>query len=116
MNDKKILIIGGSGYIGTVITKNFLKKGIKVVNLDNHIFDNDFAVSKFKENKNYTIINGDLLNKKDLEKSSLGVTDVIILACIVGDPLSKKYPDRAVEINDKGIKNCLKFLAKKLIK
>ena len=29
MNDKKILIIGGSGYIGTVITKNFLKKVLK---------------------------------------------------------------------------------------
>ena len=107
MNSEKILIIGGSGYIGTVITKYLLNKGKKVVNLDNHLFDNDFAISKFKNNKNYTFIKGDLINTEDLEKSSLGVTNIIILACIVGDPLSKKYPKAANEINDKGIKNCL---------
>lgn len=115
MNSKKILIIGGSGYIGTVITKYLLDKGKRIVNLDNHLFDNDFAISKFKNDKNYTFIKGDLLNTKDLEKSSTGVTDIIILACIVGDPLSKKYPKTANKINEKGIKNCLKFFNKKNI-
>ncbi len=115
MDNKKILIIGGSGYIGTVISKYLLDKGEKVVNLDNHLFDNDFAISKFKDNKNYTFIKGDLLNTKDLEKSSAGVKDIIILACIVGDPLTKKYPKATNKINDTGIKNCLKFFNTKKI-
>ena len=83
------------------------------MNLDNHLFDNAYAISEFKSSKNYTFVQGDLLNEKDLAKASLGITDVIILACIVGDPLSKKYPDAAIEINEVGIKKCLKFFNKK---
>ena len=48
----------------------------------------------------------------DLKKAIEGITDVIILAGIVGDPLSKKYPKETDQINEKGIKNCLNFLNK----
>ncbi len=113
MINKKVLIIGGSGYIGTVMTKNLLRKNIQVVNLDNHLFNNGYAISEFKNDKKYTFINGNLLNEKDLTKSSAGVTDIIVLACIVGDPLSKKYPQVALEINELGIKKMLNFFNKK---
>ncbi len=109
MKNKKILIVGGSGYIGTVMSKKLLSEGQEVVNLDNHLFDNFFSIQELKKNKNYKFIEGNLLNEEDLIKSSLGVTDVIILAGIVGDPLSKKYPEIALEINEKGIKKCLEF-------
>ena len=113
MKNKKILIIGGSGYIGTVITKNLLSKNNQVVNLDNHLFNNNFAISEFKNDNNYTFINGNLLNESDLISSSKEVTDVIVLACIVGDPLSKKYPDIAIKINEEGVKNTKIFLTRK---
>lgn len=115
MSDKKILIIGGSGYIGSVMTKSYLAKGIKVVNLDNHIFNNEHSITEFTNDKNYEFIFGSMLNENDLIKSSLGVTDVIILACIVGDPLSKKYPKETEEINVFGVKKCLNFFNKKKI-
>ena len=113
MKNKRILIIGGSGYIGTVITKNLLSKNNQVVNLDNHLFNNNYAISEFKNDNNYTFINGNLLNESDLISSSKEVTDVIVLACIVGDPLSKKYPDIAIKINEEGVKKTLKFFNKK---
>ena len=39
--EKKILILGGSGYIGTVLINEILKKRIKVINNDNHLFGDD---------------------------------------------------------------------------
>ena len=109
MKNKKILIVGGSGYIGTVMSKKLLNEGQEVVNLDNHLFDNIFSIYELKKNRKYTFIEGNLLNENDLIKSSAGVTDVIILAGIVGDPLSKKYPETTLEINETGIKKCIEF-------
>ena len=37
---KNILIIGGGGYIGTVVSKFLLEKGYKVKVLDNFIYKN----------------------------------------------------------------------------
>ena len=34
MNTKKIIITGGSGFIGTTAVKYFLEKGYQIVNLD----------------------------------------------------------------------------------
>ena len=109
MKKKKILIVGGSGYIGTVMSKKFLNEGQEVVNLDNHLFNNEFSIKEIKKNKKYTLIHGNLLNEEDLIKSSSGVTDVVILAGIVGDPLSKKYPEVTQEINETGIKKSIEF-------
>ena len=89
---KNFLIIGGSGYIGSVITKKLLSNGNKVKNLDNHLFNNRFSIEKYLNTENYKFIEGDLCSNEDLKKAVEGVTDVIILAGIVGDPLSKKYP------------------------
>ena len=44
---KKILIIGGAGYVGTVVTSHFLKLGFKVNVLDNFVYDNYFSISPF---------------------------------------------------------------------
>ena len=109
MKNKKILIVGGSGYIGTVMSKKLLNEGQEVINLDNHLFDNVFSIKELKKNNKYTFIEGNLSNEQDLIKSSVEVTDVIILAGIVGDPLSKKYPEITQEINEMGIKKCIEF-------
>ena len=37
----------------------------------------------------------------------IGVTDVILLAGLVGDPITKNYPKEAHQINNIGIKNCI---------
>ena len=109
---KNILLIGGAGYIGSVITEKLISDGNNVRNLDNLLFDNKFSITKYIKSKNYEFIQGDLCSDDDLKKAIEGITDVIILAGIVGDPLSKKYPKETDQINEKGIKNCLNFLNK----
>ena len=38
----KILIIGGAGYIGTVLSNYLMKKNYKVICLDNFLYENFF--------------------------------------------------------------------------
>ena len=51
---KKILLIGGAGYIGTEITRFFLRKKYHVICYDNFIYNHLFSVNEFIRNKNYS--------------------------------------------------------------
>lgn len=106
---KKILLIGGAGYIGSVLTSHFLKKGYAVTVLDNFVYDNQFAISPYIGDPNYKIVFGDMNKFEVLDNASKGITDVIILAGLVGDPITKKYPDESDIINNKGVKKCFDY-------
>lgn len=106
---KHILLIGGAGYVGTILTSQFLKKGYRVTVLDNFIYDNQFAIQPYFGDPDYQFIYGDINNDVDLIKASHEVTDVILLAGLVGDPITKKYPEKSKEINEKGVQNCIDF-------
>lgn len=95
--EKKILVIGGLGYIGSVLVEDLLKKNYKVNILDKNYYG-CYLKSKTLKNKNLKIFYGDCRNKTNLKKSLKNCTDVIHLGEIVGDP--------AVNINENfSIKN-----------
>ena len=64
-------------------------------------------------NQNIKYVNHDIRN--DLPKDFVNknnITDVVILAGLVGDPITKKYPDLSSEINNTAIQkfiNCLNW-------
>ena len=105
----KILIIGGAGYIGTVLGRYLIKKKYEVVCLDNFIYGNLFSLSELKKSENFSLISGDLRDQNILEKAFKSVDSVIILAGLVGDPITKQYPDLSAKINDLGISNVIKY-------
>ena len=39
---QNILVVGGAGYIGTVVSDHFLKKGFNVICVDNFLYENSF--------------------------------------------------------------------------
>jgi len=45
-----------------------------------------------------------------IDKATVGVTDVVLLAGMVSDSITRKYPDDANKINNLGIKTCLGLL------
>lgn len=104
-----ILLIGGAGYIGSVLTSHLLKKGYKVTVLDNFIYDNHFAVIPYTGDPDYTLVAGNMNDNTVLEKASRGVKNVILLAGLVGDSITKKYPTESHDINIKGIQNCMDY-------
>ena len=106
---KNVLLVGGAGYVGTVITSDFLKKGYKITVLDNFIYDNQFSVIPYVGDPNYKIVYGNMGDSKVLDSVSEGITDVIILSGLVGDPITKKYPKESEAINEVAVKNCMDY-------
>lgn len=106
---KSVLLIGGAGYVGTVITSHFLKQGYKVTVLDNFVYDNQFSVLPYVGDPNFKITYGDMGDSIVLDSVSNDITDVIILSGLVGDPITKKYPEESEQINETAIKNCIDY-------
>ena len=101
---KKILITGGAGYLGSVLTEVLLKKGYQVTILDNLTYKQT-SVSPFSFNKNFKFILGDVTNESHL-KLLVEQHDIIIpLAAIVGMPACKANPDLTVAVNYKQVRN-----------
>ena len=59
---RSIILIGGEGYIGTVVRNFFLKKKFKVNSIDNVIYKQSLKIDK--SNKNFKFIKYDFANKK----------------------------------------------------
>lgn len=106
---KNVLLIGGAGYVGTVITSHFLKLGYKVRSLDNFVYKNQEAIQSYLGDENYEFIQGDLGDLNILKKATEGIKNVVILGGLVGDPITKKYPDASRKINDLGVQSCIDF-------
>lgn len=105
--ERTILLVGGAGYIGPIITRSLLTQGYKVKCLDLLLYGNGFTVIPFLKNSNYEFIYGDICDPMTLDKSLDGITDIVILAGLVGDPITKKYPAASKKINSFGIKNLI---------
>tara|TARA_Y100000590_G_C15688735_1_gene1002616 strand:+ start:152 stop:1135 length:984 start_codon:yes stop_codon:yes gene_type:complete len=106
---KRILFIGGAGYVGNEVIKFFLKKNAKVTCLDNLIYGQKFNL----RSKLLNFINADISNKNELKKINLFYDTVVVLAGLVGDPITKKYKSLSVKINEYGIKNTINYFNEK---
>lgn len=105
-----MLVIGGAGYIGSVLVSHLLNSQYSVVVLDKLLYNNEKSLEDFKSNRTFSFIYGDFCDNNILDKAMEGVTDVILLAALVGDPLCKKYPDEARRVNEVGSINLIKRL------
>jgi len=108
---KKVLITGGAGYLGSVLTEVLLNKGYQVTILDNLIYKQT-SVAPFSFNKNFKFVFGDVRNTA-LLKDLVQQHDVIIpLAAIVGMPACKAQPQATIDINYKQVKNITEIATK----
>jgi nucleoside-diphosphate-sugar epimerase/dTDP-4-dehydrorhamnose 3,5-epimerase-like enzyme len=102
---QNVLIIGGLGYIGSVLYNIIEQEGWNVEILDNHLYKELLPVNPFIEAD---------IRKKDEIKKIIQNHDVIVnLAAIVGDPACLIDTNLAIEINCMGTRNvaelCEKF-------
>ena len=107
MKKNKILITGGAGYIGSMLSTKLVELGFKVTVLDNLSFSPN-SLNHLHIFKNFKLIIGDVKNEK-IYKDLIKKNDIIIpLAALVGAPLCQKNKKKAVEIN----LNSIQFLLK----
>ena len=115
MKKRSIILIGGEGYIGTVVRSFFLKKGFKVYSFDNIIYNQAFKNDK--SNKGFNFFRHNFANKKIFRfLDKLEHENLIILGSIVGDPITKKYPKITKKINLDATEKLLKYALKKNFK
>lgn len=104
-NIKRVCIIGGAGYLGTVLTEMLIQANYRVKIYDVFIFGKASVFqlqSKLKQQgleDRLEIYEGDMRNTSDVMKALENADAVILLGAIVGDPASTKYPISTFEIN-----------------
>jgi|TARA_B100000315_G_scaffold249938_1_gene281929 nucleoside-diphosphate-sugar epimerase len=91
----KILITGGAGYVGAVLTPYLLSKGHKVTVIDLMIYGKNVL----KTHPNLRVVEGDIRNKNLLEKVLPKHEIVIHLACISNDSSFELNPTLGKSIN-----------------
>jgi UDP-glucose 4-epimerase len=98
----KVLITGGAGYIGSILTAYMLDQGHQVVVLD------DLSVGKLQNvDKRAKFIEGSILSRESLQEALLGIDLVIHCAAksLVGESVEK--PDLYHQVNIEGTKQLL---------
>ncbi|WP_415275929.1 SDR family oxidoreductase [Candidatus Pelagibacter sp. Uisw_116] len=105
----KIIVTGGCGYTGTVLTQELIKLGHRVIVIDTQWFGNHL-----KRSNRLNIIKKDIRNLDD--KIFDKVDTVVHLANIANDPSAILNPSLSWEINVLGTKKIVEQAIKKKVK
>src|SRR4051794_23645821 len=97
---RHVLVLGGAGYVGNVMVRRMLAAGFQVRVLDRLLFNHGAAIAALVEQPGFSFRHGDIGDAGALDAALDGITDVVLLAGLVGDPVCKKYPELAHEINE----------------
>ena len=112
---KSILVTGGAGYIGSVLTHKLVELGYNVRIIDSLIYGKD-GISDLISKNSVELIEKDIRDEKTLNEVVKDIDCVIHLAAIVGDPLCKKIPVSAKQINEDATKKLVNISKKQGVK
>ena len=93
-----VLVVGGTGYIGSVLTDELLALGFEVKVLDIDLYDQG-CNTKFIQHERFTYIKADICDLHAQVDAVKDVEGVVFLAEIVGDPSCAYVPERALKTN-----------------
>jgi len=106
IKDKKILVTGADGFIGSHLTEMLLEKGCKVKALSYYNSFNFWGwLEDIPTNKNLEIATGDIRDPYFIKHIMSDVDIVFHLAALIAIPYSYQAPDSYVDTNIKGTLN-----------
>ncbi len=111
IKNKKILITGGAGFIGSNLCNYFVKNN-KVVCLDNFATGHLHNIAHLIENENFTLIEGDIRDYETCENAVKDVDYILHQAALGSVPRSINDPLTTNDVNVSGFLNMLQAATK----
>ncbi|WP_395042760.1 SDR family oxidoreductase [Flavobacterium sp.] len=105
--NKKILITGGAGFIGSNLCEYFLSKGYHVTCLDNFSTGYRHNIESLLSSANFKLIEGDIRNTIDCQKATQGIDYVFHQAALGSVPRSIIDPTTTNDVNVTGFLNMI---------
>jgi nucleoside-diphosphate-sugar epimerase len=96
--DMRVLVTGGAGYLGSVLTPLLLRLGHRVRIVDSLMYGGE-AILAFFHSEGFEFLHGDLRDQHVREKACQDIDAIVHLAAIVGDPACARQPELAKAIN-----------------
>ncbi|MBI4322990.1 MAG: NAD-dependent epimerase/dehydratase family protein [Candidatus Omnitrophica bacterium] len=93
-----VLVFGGAGYLGSVLTGQLLEAGYRVRVFDRLLFGEE-ALAGLRTYPNLEMIQADMRDRQRVMDALQGVAAVILLAALVGDAACDRDPQETREIN-----------------
>ncbi|MFK8302478.1 SDR family oxidoreductase [Capnocytophaga stomatis] len=107
LSNKKILVTGGAGFIGSNLSEKLLELGAVVTVLDNFATGHRHNIEPFLSNKNFTLIEGDIRDLDTCRKACEGQEFVLHQAALGSVPRSINDPITSNDVNVGGFLNML---------
>ncbi|CCG52640.1 NAD-dependent epimerase/dehydratase family protein probably involved in polysaccharide biosynthesis [Flavobacterium indicum GPTSA100-9 = DSM 17447] len=107
IKNKKILITGGAGFIGSNLCDYFLNNQNQIICLDNFSTGFKNNIEPFLKNSNFKLIEGDIRNFETCQKAVENVDYVLHQAALGSVPRSINDPITSNDVNISGFLNML---------
>ncbi len=99
--NKKVLVTGGAGFIGSHLVDGLIKENCHVLAFDNLTNGKKANLVQHKNKENFKFVFGDITNAQEVAEVIEGIDIVFHLACL-GVRHSLKYPYENHRVNSEG--------------
>ena len=103
----RVLVTGGAGFIGSNLCEDLLTHGNEVICLDNFSTGREENLREFRNHPRFTLITGDIRNPGDCRRAAAGAELILHQAALGSVPRSIKDPVTTNEVNIGGFLNML---------
>ena len=94
----RVLVVGGGGYLGSVLTGQLLERGLSVRVLDRFLFGEE-PLEAWRDHPRLEIFRADICDIGHMPRALQGMDAVILLAALVGEQACNREPLMTVSVN-----------------
>jgi UDP-N-acetylglucosamine/UDP-N-acetylgalactosamine 4-epimerase len=99
LKNRRVLVTGGAGFIGSNLVASLLESGNQVVCFDNFSTGHRKNINEFAGNRLFTLIEGDIRNYDDCLRAADGAEVIFHQAALGSVPRSLKDPVTSSDVN-----------------